>query len=206
MKVWNCGPEKNVVCPQLKRDGEMVRFSLLVKPVLMRVLIPVFILVFLVDSIFLPGSARSDDGRDVIILTAAFPDFSAQPNQIAIASGADAELLHFPGTNTIVFESGPAGFQLFRSGSVVTFQGSDGTICRIPATASVQTIRFRDGQDLYLRIEDARVRLAGLTVTAEKADIPVVSTELIQPEARRIRRIQLGIQRHCFDLVSAGRS
>ena len=97
----------------------MVRFSLLVKPDLIPILIPAFVLMFLVDLIFFPGSARTENGRDVAILTAAFPDFSitadnpvtvygtAQPNQIAIASRADAELLHFPGTNTLSVTSTP---------------------------------------------------------------------------------------------------
>lgn len=140
------------------------------------------VLVILAGSLLVPGTPVN--GKEIIVLTAGAPAHTvsagsdavvygtAADNHITLGAGAKAELVNFPGNNTIVFASGQANFQVSRSGSVVTFAGSDGTVCSMPATAFVQTISFGGGTSLELRIQDNRVTLAGLTVTAENADIP----------------------------------
>jgi hypothetical protein len=93
-------------------------------------------------------------------------------NHITIESGAYAELINFPGSNLIAFQSEAALFEVSRSGTVVTFQGSDGTILKIPATSQEQNILFsNDGISRLLRIEDNQVKLDDQVITATPASI-----------------------------------
>lgn len=85
-------------------------------------------------------------------------------NQVTLAPGAQAELLHFPGENWIVIQSGSELFTVSRSGAVVTFQGSDGTYLKIPATADTQTISFSD-RILTLTISNDKVLLDDQEIT-----------------------------------------
>jgi hypothetical protein len=80
-------------------------------------------------------------------------------NVITVESGARAELINFPGQNSIQIQSNPDLFSVYRSGTVVTFQGSDGTVLKIPATQTVQTIEFTDREPLTLSIHDNKVML-----------------------------------------------
>jgi hypothetical protein len=80
-------------------------------------------------------------------------------NQIVLANGSKAELLNFPGQNSIQFQTGSNLFTVSRSGSVVTFQGSDGTFLKIPATTDVQTISFNDEESRILQIYNNQVML-----------------------------------------------
>jgi hypothetical protein len=78
---------------------------------------------------------------------------SSGQNRLYLESGAAAELINFPGSNLIEFESDALLFEVSRSGTVVTFEGSDGTILKIPATSQEQTIcrgRFRTLPGLIL--------------------------------------------------------
>lgn len=84
---------------------------------------------------------------------------TSDANQITVQSGADVELVNFPGSNTVGIESDSAGFTVSRSGAIVTFQGSDGTLLRIPATQTAQIIDFTDRPSLTLSIYNGQVML-----------------------------------------------
>lgn len=83
---------------------------------------------------------------------------SNENNNITLNSKAHAELLNFPGNNTITIQSNSNLFTVSRSGAYVTFEGSDGTTLKIPATTSEQTIAFTD-QTLTLHIQNGQVML-----------------------------------------------
>jgi hypothetical protein len=106
-------------------------------------------------------------------------------NQITLESGSKAELINFPGNNTIRIQSDGDNFTVFRSGTVVTFQGTDGTLLKIPASTSVQTIEFNGGLAQDLVINNGQVLFDGvpvlsassITVTGKTiAGLPVVGT------------------------------
>ena len=84
---------------------------------------------------------------------------TSDANQITVESGADVELVNFPGSNTVGIESDSADFTVSRSGVTVTFQGSDGTRLRIPATQTAQIINFTDQSSLTLSIYNGQVML-----------------------------------------------
>jgi hypothetical protein len=84
---------------------------------------------------------------------------TAVSNQITLESGASAELINFPGFNTVQFRSSADGFTVFRTGTIVTFQGPDGTVLKIPATRDIQIIGFADRSLLTLSIHNNRVML-----------------------------------------------
>jgi hypothetical protein len=79
-------------------------------------------------------------------------------NQIVLERGARAELLNFSGYNTVQFQSSAEGFTVSRFGSVVIFQGTDGTSLKIPATVSEQLISFND-KSLALVIHQNQIML-----------------------------------------------
>ena len=93
---------------------------------------------------------------DIVILTDISPNTtitsgsdikvygSSGTNGITLESGAKAALFHFPGNNTITIEADSSLFIVSRSGSTVTFEGTDGTVLKIPATATEQAIVFND--------------------------------------------------------------
>jgi len=97
---------------------------------------------------------------------------SSGQNRLYLESGAAAKLINFPGSNMIEFHSDAALFEVSRSGTVVTFEGSDGTILKIPATSQEQTILFsNDGISRLLRIENNQVKLDEQMITATSASI-----------------------------------
>jgi hypothetical protein len=83
---------------------------------------------------------------------------TSKPNSIVLTSGAYAELLNFPGQNSVQILSDSNLFTVSRSGTVVTFDGTDGTVLKIPASATVQNIIFND-RDLTLMIDGNQVQL-----------------------------------------------
>jgi len=96
---------------------------------------------------------------------------TSDANQITVESGADVELVNFPGSNTVSIESDSAGFTVFRSGATVTFQGSDGTLLRIPATQTAQIIDFTDRPLLTLSIYNGQVMLDDQVVSTTAVSI-----------------------------------
>jgi len=66
-------------------------------------------------------------------------------------------------------------FTVSRSGTVVTFQGADGTVLKIPATTSVQTIEFSDQEPLTLSIHNGQVMLDDQVIVESKETIACIS-------------------------------
>ncbi len=90
---------------------------------------------------------------------------TSSSNRITIGKGATAELLNFPGENTIQIQSDSDQFTVFRSGTFVTFQGTDGTVLTIPATADIQVLSFSD-RTLTLSIYANQVMLDDQIITS----------------------------------------
>jgi uncharacterized protein (TIGR02145 family) len=119
----------------------------------------------------------------VVVLTKHTPDYTittggdvrifgtGAANHITVESGGRGELVNFPGFNTVQFQSSVDGFTVSRSGLVVTFQGTDGTVLKIPATPSVQTIVFSDLPALTLSVYKNLVVLDDQVVTPFAADV-----------------------------------
>jgi len=62
---------------------------------------------------------------------------------ITVASGAKVECINFPGANQIIIDESSSDFTVKRSGAMVTLQSSSsGTIVKVPATTTNQTINF----------------------------------------------------------------
>jgi hypothetical protein len=133
----------------------------------------------------IPGICQAS----TIILTSASPDHTvtsgseetiygtSTSNRITIESGAKAELINFPGNNHIEIHSRSDLFTVSRSGSMVVFQGSEGTFFKLPATTSTQYIYFTD-RTLELSIYDHQVKLDDQVVVSSPIaieDIPDVN-------------------------------
>lgn len=119
---------------------------------------------------------------DVSVLTDLYPDTlvysgtsyviygSAGTNAVRVQRGARAELLNFPGANSIQIEADSQAFKVNRSGSVVIFEAEaassteDSTYVSVPATAAPQSISFQD-QTFSLVVENQRVMLNTREVT-----------------------------------------
>jgi hypothetical protein len=118
---------------------------------------------------------------DITILTSTSPIYvitsgrnekvygTSTPNEITLASGANAELINFPGQNAIIIQSGSSFFTVSRSGTVVTFTGSDGTVLKIPATREAQTISFNGDGSRVLQIHNNQVKLDDQEITTTPA-------------------------------------
>jgi len=83
---------------------------------------------------------------------------TSDTNLLTLQRSAQANLTNFPGNNSIQILSNSDMFTVYRSGTVVTFQGSDGTLLKIPATMTVQTIVFNDNA-YNLMIDNNQVKL-----------------------------------------------
>jgi hypothetical protein len=128
-------------------------------------------------------ASHQGTGMQDVILTAADPDITISEgdrtaifgtsgiNEIIVESGAYAELINFPGSNLIAIESEATLFTVSRSGTVVTFQGEDGTTLKIRATLDEQTMIFNEVQPMVLRIHDNQVMLDGQVIGTEQAVI-----------------------------------
>jgi uncharacterized protein (TIGR02145 family) len=121
--------------------------------------------------------AEDQPDQGVIILSKSSPNLTvsagsqasvygtAVANDITLESGAKADLVNFPGSNSIKFQSDSNLFTVSRSGSIVTFQGSDGTELKMPATDSVQTISFAAREPLTLSLYQGQVMLDDQVIT-----------------------------------------
>ncbi len=89
---------------------------------------------------------------------------SASDN-LVLESGAKAELVNFPGQNTIQIISSASLFSVSRSGATVVFSGSDETWLKIPATANAQTLIFND-KTMTLAIDGNQVKLENQVITS----------------------------------------
>ncbi|HKK99918.1 MAG TPA: C1 family peptidase [Desulfotignum sp.] len=117
--------------------------------------------------VFHPGCSAW--AQEMVVLTDAAPDTringgsakiygSPAPNHVTLEKGTHAEIFHFPGSNTVSINAAFQLFNVFRSGAVVTFEGSDGTVVKMPATGSSQTVSFTD-TSYDLHISGGRVML-----------------------------------------------
>ncbi len=125
----------------------------------------------------------SSSEAEVFILTADAPDLAitrgsiafvsgtAVANSISLESGASAELINFPGQNSIQIQSSSDLFTVSRSGTMVTFQGSDGTVLKMPATTDPQTIIFTGEGSRVLQIHNGQVLLDDQVITTTAASI-----------------------------------
>jgi uncharacterized protein (TIGR02145 family) len=115
-----------------------------------------------------------------IILSHAYPNHivtadsdekvygTSAPNQITLESDARAELIHFPGNNSILIQSRSDVFSVYRSGTTIIYEGSDGTVLKIPATADIQTITFLDKTStLRIHVHTVMMDDQEITTTAQ---------------------------------------
>ena len=91
-------------------------------------------------------------------------------NSITLESGAKAELFNFAGNNTITIQADSSLFTVSRSGSTVTFEGTDGSVLKIPATQSIQTIIFND-ISLEFVIDENKIILGSQEITTSSSSI-----------------------------------
>lgn len=91
-------------------------------------------------------------------------------NHITIESGAKADVMNAKGNNTITIQSVSSLFTVSRSGAVVTFEGTDDTVLKIPATIDAQTIMFND-QSRSLIINAGKVMLGGQKISLTPSTI-----------------------------------
>jgi hypothetical protein len=91
-------------------------------------------------------------------------------NNIIIQSGAGAKLFNMPGKNTITIEADSSIFTVSRSGAYVTFEGTDKTTLKIPATLETQTIIFNDGS-WSLIIDSGKVMLGNQEISLTPSTI-----------------------------------
>jgi len=119
--------------------------------------------------------AASISSGTIIILTAGAPNTtissgststiygSQGSNHITLQAGAKAEVMHLPDSNIITIQSDSSLFSVFRSGSYVTFEGTDDTYLKIPASSTSQSIIFND-TTLSLMIDAGNVMLGSQVI------------------------------------------
>ena len=134
----------------------------------------------------LPGSPAW--AREIIVLTDEAPDAritagsatiygSPAPNHVTLEKGTHVELFNFPGSNTVTINVDSQLFNVFRSGAFVTVEGAEGTVVKMPATRSVQTVCFTDiSHDLY--ISGSRVMLGDTEIGPKDANTPPVAESI----------------------------
>lgn len=69
---------------------------------------------------------------------------TSDSNSVTLNEGSKVTLVNFPGHNNVTIKSESSLFHVSRSGTMVNFEGSNGTVLKIPATNVIQTISFND--------------------------------------------------------------
>ncbi len=118
-----------------------------------------------------------------VVLTALNPNFTVtndnspaliygtnQANNITLESGVYAQLINFTGSNTVTIQSDSGIFSVSRSGATVTFEGTYGTMLKMPATKTAQTIVF-DDKSLTLKIDAGSVMLDSQVVGTTRTSL-----------------------------------
>jgi uncharacterized protein (TIGR02145 family) len=125
-------------------------------------------------------------------------------NLITLESGAKAELINFPGQNSIQIQSSSDLFSVSRSGTVVTFQGLDGTILKIPTTTSVQTVSFNGEESRVLHIHNNQVMLDDQEITTIATEIEGSQEEPVTCGAN----VAPGVWKEfdCYNLAAIGKT
>ncbi len=114
----------------------------------------------------LPGSVAW--AQQIVVLTDNSPDAhitagsvkiygSPAVNHVTLEKGTNAQLFNFIGRNVITINADAQLFSVFRSGVFVTFAGADGTVVKMPATRTIQTVSFIDDVSHQLYISNNRV-------------------------------------------------
>jgi uncharacterized protein (TIGR02145 family) len=147
--------------------------------------------------------------RSTTVLTATSPSHTittgtdglvygtASSNQIVLESGVRAELINFPGQNSIQIQSDSNLFRVSRSGTIVTFQGSDGTVLKIPATTDPQTIAFTGEESRVLQIHNGQVMLDDQVITTNSAS-PIACGAYVAPDVWK--------EFDCYNLAAIGKA
>ena len=142
-------------------------------------------------TLILYGYDPDDGGNSdsVVILTDSSPDTTITAgstaqvygttgvNHITLESGAEAKLFNVPGSNTVTIKAESSLFTVSRSGATVSFEGTDGTVLKIPATLDSQTIVFNDGS-WALIIDSGKVMLGQQEISLEAQEINESSTDV----------------------------
>ncbi|MBF0302058.1 MAG: Ig-like domain-containing protein [Desulfamplus sp.] len=95
---------------------------------------------------------------------------STADNNILLQSGSIAKVINCPGKTTVTLQSGSGLFTVSRSGAMVTFKGSDGTILKIPATKTAKSIVFND-RTFALMVSSGSVLLNSQIIGLNSASI-----------------------------------
>lgn len=95
---------------------------------------------------------------------------SNDDNNITIEAGGKVRLINNPGSNTITIEAESSIFTVLRSGATVTFEGTDGTLLKLPATTTSQSIVLND-RPISLIISSGKVMLGGQVVNITATSI-----------------------------------
>ncbi len=97
-------------------------------------------------------------------------------NTLNIESGAVVECIHFVGANIININEPSSNFTVYRSGATVYLHSSEGTSVKLPATLTVQTVKFSD-INLELKIKSGKVMLGEQTLTRTESAIENMSND-----------------------------
>jgi hypothetical protein len=180
--TWNlgtlpAGSAKTVILPPTVQaatvDGTIIDFDVIVEDATARSRTEHTVQIGQANESVFGTSILTKNVPDITIPTGsdAVVYGTAEPNHIIIGNGARAELINFPGQNTIEMQSDSSAFNVSRSGTVVTFTGSDGTILKIPATIEIQTISFNGDESRVLQIYNNQVKLDDQEITTTAAPI-----------------------------------
>ena len=96
-------------------------------------------------------------------------------NTVNLETGARAQCLNFVGPNQINLEEDSSQFTVYRFGATIYLNSSAGTLIKIPATQTTQTIRFADGSS-GLVITDGKVML-GNQVISRTESVPKIPVD-----------------------------
>ena len=131
---------------------------------------------------------KTQKNEEIIVLVETMPDITlttgkaaliyaiSKKNHITMESGSCAVLLNVKGSNTITILSDADLFSVSRSGATVIFEGSDGTMLKIPATSTPQSIIFNDGPR-SLTIDSNAVILENQVISKTPAPIDNIASD-----------------------------
>lgn len=109
-------------------------------------------------------------------LTVSYGDYirvvgSNTGNIITLESGARVECINFIGANVVNFEESSFDFMVYRSGATVYLQSaSTGTMIKIAATSTIQTLNFSD-KTLALVISEGKIRIGTQEITTAQTEL-----------------------------------
>ncbi len=92
-------------------------------------------------------------------------------NTLNVPTGARVECRNFIGANVFYFEEPAEHFTIYRSGASAYLESTAGTLVKLPATATGQTLHFSDGtHDLVISLQ--KMMLGNQIVNADPAPAP----------------------------------